>query len=332
MLALFILILLTVLLFSSMTRILSRDTVRVKEELRSMKNEHIRLQQISAEVKSENALLQETLDQTVAIYELTKQICKSLDEERVFSNFREQIDKNITLDDCRFIKNESELEQCKGYTVQPLEINHKIIGYLAVLGVKQKQKDKFYILSQQFMLGIKRALLYQKVQELAITDGLTGVFTRRHYMERCNEEIERSRKFHYSATFLMADIDHFKEINDHYGHLVGDAVLREVAKTIKENIRQVDAAGRYGGEEFIIILTETDKNGARFAAERIRQAIEDKHIKVYDEDLRTTISIGIATFPEDSQELSALIDKADNALYRAKQTGRNRVCLFGVNL
>ena len=129
----------------------------------------------------------------------------------------------------------------------------------------------------------------------------------------------------------MADIDTFKDFNDRYGHLVGDAILKEVARTVKENIRQVDAVGRFGGEEFIVILTETDKNGARFAAERIRQAVEDKRIKVYDEDLKVTISIGVSTFPEDAKDLDAVIDKADKALYRAKQGGRNRVTVFGIN-
>ena len=128
----------------------------------------------------------------------------------------------------------------------------------------------------------------------------------------------------------MLDIDHFKEYNDKYGHLVGDAILKEVAGTIKESIRQVDSVGRYGGEEFLIILTETDKNGARFAAERIRQAVESKRIKVYDEDLKATVSIGIATFPEDAEETQALIEKADKSLYRAKQTGRNRICVHGI--
>jgi len=160
---------------------------------------------------------------------------------------------------------------------------------------------------------------------LAITDSLTGVSSRRYLMERFSEEIERSRKFKYNFSFLMVDIDHFKDYNDRYGHLVGDAILREVSKSIKENIRQIDLVGRYGGEEFSVILTETDKEGARLAAERIRQAIENKHIRIYDEDLRVTISIGVSIFPDDAYEARQLIEKADQALYQAKQAGRNRV-------
>ena len=168
--------------------------------------------------------------------------------------------------------------------------------------------------------------MYQKVQELAIMDNLAGVLSRRYCMERFNEDIERSIKFKYSLSFLIVDIDHFKDYNDRYGHLVGDTILKEVAKTIKESIRQIDLLGRYGGDEFCVILIETDKEGAGFAAERMRQAVEGKQIRVYDEDLKITISIGISTLPGDGRDAAALIEEADEALYRAKGLGRNRVC------
>jgi diguanylate cyclase (GGDEF)-like protein len=129
----------------------------------------------------------------------------------------------------------------------------------------------------------------------------------------------------------MIDIDFFKNFNDQYGHLVGDVMLREVAKRIQENIRQVDLICRFGGEEFCVILVETDKAGAVFAAERIRRAIEEKQIKAYDEDLQVTVSIGISVFPEDATEANVILDKADGALYRAKHSGRNMVCAHGVN-
>jgi diguanylate cyclase (GGDEF)-like protein len=211
----------------------------------------------------------------------------------------------------------------------PLEIDKTPLGYLAVSGVKEAEEDKFNILAQQFLLGAKRAHLYQKIQELAITDSLTGSLSRGFYMERFKEELERSEKFRFNFSLLMADIDHFKQCNDNYGHLVGDAILKEVAKTLKENIRQIDLIGRYGGEEFSIILIETDKEGAKFAAERIRQALEARHIRVYDEDLKVTVSIGISTYPGDARDVQALIERADEALYQAKQGGRNRVCVYG---
>ncbi|MBU2258515.1 MAG: GGDEF domain-containing protein, partial [Candidatus Omnitrophica bacterium] len=147
--------------------------------------------------------------------------------------------------------------------------------------------------------------------------------------ERFVEEINRSRKFDYSLAFLMIDIDYFKDLNDRYGHLVGDVILKEVSRIIKDNIRQIDILGRYGGEEFCLALPETEKEEARFAAERIREAIEDALIRAYDEDLRITLSVGIAVFPGDAQDTDALIDRADQALYKAKQSGRNKVCIHG---
>ncbi len=183
-------------------------------------------------------------------------------------------------------------------------------------------------MSQQFLLGLKRAVLYQHVQEMATLDSLTKVFTRRYWFQRCNEELERSRKYNYNLTCLMIDVDRFKGFNDTYGHLVGDAVLMAVVRVVRENIRQIDLLGKYGGEEFCVILTETAVQGAQFVAERIRQALQDTSVQAYDEILKVTISIGIAGFPNDSRDLTGLVDKADQALYRAKETGRNKVCVY----
>jgi diguanylate cyclase (GGDEF)-like protein len=210
--------------------------------------------------------------------------------------------------------------------ILPLNIDKIKIGYLAARNVKEEDKDKFNILAQQFLVGMKRSLLYKRVQELAITDSLTQLFSRRYFLERFEEELKRSKKFKLMLSFLMIDIDRFKEFNDRYGHLVGDAILREVSRTIKENTRQVDFMGRYGGEELSIVLTDTDKKQAYFAAERIRAAVESELMHVYDEDLKATISIGISSFPDDALEVKTLIEKADKALYLAKQQGRNRIC------
>jgi diguanylate cyclase (GGDEF)-like protein len=212
-----------------------------------------------------------------------------------------------------------------------LVIQQDTIGYLIASGINENDKDRFGILAQQFLIGVKRVLLYKKMQELAITDGLTQLFSRRHFLDRFKEELSRSKKFKYRFSFLMVDIDKFKEFNDKYGHLVGDAILREVSKTIKETIRQIDFVGRYGGEELSVILVETDKEHARFAAERLRQAIESRDIRVYDEELKVTISIGISTFSSDGETVEKLIETADQALYAAKQAGRNKVCSYTPN-
>lgn len=292
------------------------------------KREYEKLLQDNKELQRGSQDLQSSLDSIITLYDITKEICKSLDVDQVFHYFKEELNKYISVKDCKLLKGESGLPDYEGCTLFPLKIQDELIGNLAVEGLKQEDKEKFYILSQQFLLGIKRAILYEGVQALSIIDTLTNVFNRRYYLERFREELERSAKFKYVFSCLMVDIDYFKSFNDRYGHIVGDAILRELSKTIQENMRQIDLLGRYGGEEFSVILSETNKEAASFAAERIRKAIEEKRIKVYDEELKVTVSIGVSTYPADAKDMKALIDKADTALYRAKQAGRNKVCLY----
>lgn len=311
------------------SRILSLNLSKANQEFLRIKQEHGRLEQEHEKVRQSNAELQSSLEQTIALYDISKQISKALEAEKVFENFKEELGKYIEFDDCRFVRRDEDLMPYRDYSILQLDINKAPRGYLVTKGIKEADRYKFHILSQQFLLGMKRAILYQSVQELAISDSLTGLFSRRYYLERFKEEIERSQKFGYKFSCLMLDIDNFKDYNDRYGHLVGDAILKEMARTVKENMRQIDLVGRYGGEEFLIILTETDKEKARLAAERLRQSVEQQRIRVYDEDLMVTVSIGISTYPDDGKEIEPLIDNADTALYEAKRTGRNRVCLYG---
>lgn len=328
MLYLTALILLTIFLYVRAKKIFNKRLRGTINNYQREKCEYEKLTQKNIKLQKDNSDLEKSAEETIALFDITKDICKTLEEDKVFGIFRERINRYIDIDDCRFLKEGADLAQYKDYTVLPLTMHKAGIGYLLASGIEEKDKEKFHILTQQFLIGIKRAILYQKVQELSITDSLTQVFNRRYFLERFNEELERSRKFKYKLSFLMADIDHFKYFNDNYGHLVGDAILREITRTIKESIRQVDFMGRYGGEELSTVLTETDKDQARIACERIRQAIESRRFTVYDEDLKVTISIGISTFPNDATDNLTLIDKADKALYQAKQAGRNRVCVY----
>ncbi len=278
-------------------------------------------------LNSENARLNKVFAETLALYELTKDICKHLDEEKVFTTFNQSLKKYISIGDCRYIKDAADLVKYKNYTILPLGVEEdKIAGYLAVDRISPADKEKFGILAQQFLIGLRRALLYQKVQGMSITDSLTQVYCRRYFLERFSEELKRSKKNKLSLSFLMIDIDNFKRFNDRYGHLVGDAILRQVSKTISEAVRQIDFIGRYGGEELSIVLAETDREQANFAAERIRQAIAGAAIKVYDEELKVTVSIGVSVFPDNTLNMQDLIEMADQALYLAKETGKNRVC------
>lgn len=275
----------------------------------------------------ENTRLNAIFGETLALYELTKDICKSLEEEKVFAIFHKSLKKYIGIGDCRYIKEAADLIKYKDYMILPLNIEeNQIIGYLAVERISEADKERFGILAQQLLIGLRRALLYQKVQSMTITDSLTAVYCRRYFLERFSEELRRSKKNKLRLAFLMIDIDNFKQFNDRYGHLVGDAILRQVSKIISETVRQIDFVGRYGGEELSIVLAETDREQANFAAERIRQAIATGAIRVYDEELKVTVSTGVSTFPDNGLNTQDLIDLADQALYLAKESGKNKVC------
>lgn len=155
--------------------------------------------------------------------------------------------------------------------------------------------------------------------DLSVRDGLTGLFNRRYFNELINLEFNRIRRNPAALSLLMLDIDNFKNYNDTQGHPAGDELLKNAAKVFNNSVRTVDIVCRYGGEEFIIILPQTDKRSAQIIAERLRV-----QVVLY---LPTTVSIGIATSPEDAQDIEQLIQKADSALYQAKKTGKNKWCV-----
>jgi diguanylate cyclase (GGDEF)-like protein len=163
---------------------------------------------------------------------------------------------------------------------------------------------------------------------MALTDSLTDVYTRRYLFERFEEELRRAENRKSQLSLLMVDVDFFKKFNDQHGHITGDQILRKISAIIKENVREIDIVGRYGGEEFAVVLPDTDSAGASFVAERIRSATERAIIKVYDTTVKATISIGIALYPNHGQSPVSLIDNADQALYSAKTLGRNRIAIY----
>lgn len=328
MLHLALLILLTIFLSMAFKKILNKIFMEKKNNYGRLNYEYEERFQENSRLKKNNFILERSVEETIALYDITSELRRILNEDEIFKIFKEHLKKYIKAGDCLLLGANADLSQYRNHTLLPLVIEKETIGYLAASDVEGQDKDKFYILAQQFLAGLRGATLFKKVQGLTIIDSLTQIFNRRYFIERFNEELERSKKFKYSFSFLMLDIDHFKDFNDNYGHLVGDAILREITKTIKENIRQIDFMGRYGGEELSIILTETDKDHAHSACERLRQAIELRRFTVYDEDLKATVSIGVSTFPDDATDSAELIERADKALYQAKQAGRNRVCVY----
>jgi diguanylate cyclase (GGDEF)-like protein len=174
--------------------------------------------------------------------------------------------------------------------------------------------------------NIELAHANAKLQELAITDALTGVFNRRHFFRLAERELARAQRYEAPLSAMMLDLDHFKRINDHYGHLIGDRVLQVVAECIQENIREFDILGRYGGEEFAFILPNTGLSGACEIANRILEMIESQVVQGDRGEVSITASLGVAHLADVSEiSIEELLDYADQALYAAKKAGRNRV-------
>jgi diguanylate cyclase (GGDEF)-like protein len=182
-------------------------------------------------------------------------------------------------------------------------------------------------LANQAALVIENARLYNQMHYLAVTDTLSGVLNRRGLFDRGEHEVNRAQRFSTPLAAIMLDIDHFKHINDTYSHAVGDEVLRTLARVCQANLRSVDLIGRYGGEEFAILLPDTDTDAARRVAERLRQAVAETPVIIPKGMVSFTVSLGVASLVDGNTTLAVLLDQADSAMYFAKRSGRNQVAL-----
>jgi two-component system cell cycle response regulator len=214
--------------------------------------------------------------------------------------------------------------------VLPLRLHDRVVGTLA-LGSSQpgaftdQRRGMLDVIGNQIAVSLANARSYARVQELATTDALTGLFNRRTFDERLRDALARAERSQGSVALVLLDIDHFKSINDTHGHPVGDAVLRGLGAEIAGLLRRTDFAARCGGEEFALILEDTNQAGALVMAERLRlQAMELRFDGAGGAPFGLTLSLGIAAFPNNGDDAKPLIDAADKALYEAKRGGRNQ--------
>ncbi|MDD5136816.1 MAG: sensor domain-containing diguanylate cyclase [Candidatus Omnitrophica bacterium] len=250
----------------------------------------------------------------------------------VLKNRKSLISEDIVTDFRFSLDNEEGLKKIfRSVIATPLVSGDKIIGILRMDNVREfaYTQDDLRLLGIIADLGavaIENAFLYAKTQELAIKDSLTGLSVRRYFLERLHKEIKRTAMKKGQLSLLMLDIDHFKSYNDQFGHAAGDIILRHISQILSSMIRSGDITARYGGEEIVIMLCGRSKKEAFSEAEEIRQAVKNRPVTFRRHVANVTVSIGIASYPEDASASEGLIRIADERLYKAKDQGRDRVC------
>jgi len=218
----------------------------------------------------------------------------------------------------------------RGCICVPLKAREAVLGALVAVNklgegcFTESDLSMLSVLANQTAIASENAALYKKVHQLAVTDELTQVYNFRFLKEALYRELERAIRFRQTLSILMLDVDHLKTYNDRFGHLKGSAVLKQLAGIVKMCARSIDYVAKYGGDEFVLILPQTPTEGALVLAERVRMAVAAQPFPEVPSG-EITCSIGVATYPKNGKSVGELIESADNALYAAKQAGKNRV-------
>ena len=238
------------------------------------------------------------------------------------------MDRQIIFDD------DTQIRGLQSLKIFPLVAGDRILGTLVTGSRKKAAFDSdelrmLEVIAIQAAQAVLRAQLFEAMEKMATTDGLTGLLNHRTFQSRFDEQLATARRYSRKLSFILTDIDHFKSVNDTYGHPMGDQMLKGVAKILKEQARDTDFVARYGGEEFAIIMPETDVKGAHVIAERIRERLLKEVFQTDQGPLKVTLSLGVATFPDVGSEKAQLIDLADQCLYFAKRHGRNQTVTVG---
>ncbi len=225
----------------------------------------------------------------------------------------------------------AKLKGINSLLVLPLVVREEPIGTL-IVAAKAAQafgasaRETLQALANQLAVAIANARAVRLLEEKATTDGLTGCLNKRAFLAEMEQRILAAQRFRRKLSLIVTDLDHFKAVNDTYGHQSGDLVLRELARVLKRVKRETDLVARFGGEEFCVLCEETDARGARLLAERVRDELQSTEVATELGPLKVTASLGVATFPDDATTAEALFAQGDKALYEAKSRGRNQVC------
>ncbi len=222
------------------------------------------------------------------------------------------------------------LRDARSLTIFPMIVGQQPVGTFAVASSEPgaygtTQRDRLRLIVNYVATALANAMAYSRAVRMATTDGMTGLTNHRTFKERGAEALARAQRSRRPVSLIITDIDHFKKVNDTWGHATGDDVIRSVAAVLRDSLRQVDLGARYGGEEFAILLEDTDTPDAAGLAERLRIAVSELAFDGGGTPFSVTLSLGVATFPADAENLGDLIETADQALYTAKRGGRNRV-------
>jgi diguanylate cyclase (GGDEF)-like protein len=224
------------------------------------------------------------------------------------------------------------VRELESLLVRPLLVKDEVVGTFTVAARRPSafptdRREMLGVIANQVAISLQNARMYQALEEQATTDGLTGLVNHRTFQERFSAMLGRADRHKFPVSLILTDIDHFKKVNDNHGHPVGDEVLRRVAAILGASARKIDIVARYGGEEFAIVLEATDRAGARQLAERIRTDVAQQVFKSSKGTFQVTLSLGVASYPEDAPAKDVIIARADESLYAAKHAGRNRtVC------
>ncbi len=240
--------------------------------------------------------------------------------------------ENISLDP-RFDHHGTKKGSIQSFAALSIMAKEKILGVMGIgsyghRGFPDWELRMLGTIANQIGMAIENAQLYEHALELAFTDGLTGLYNRRYLMDQIEREFIRVQRSEAPLSLIMVDLDELKEINDRFGHHVGDSFLKEVARIVKVNTRASDVAARWGGDEFILLAPGTDSKNASKIAERIRAQVERYKIRLENKDVGITVSAGIVSYPAHTSVVSELVEKADEAMYSAKRAGKNRSSIY----